>query len=281
MGKHLELKERREANEFATNEFNRVKRAKLELERSKSLSGESEKKEEKQKDRERANRASAAASRAKIVFYCKELEKRTDRLELERNREASRAERATRKLKTLREEVCSLKKILRDLWAMKDQKTCSFLVDSGALFLLASRQEETGQDDNESDAEQNEDVWNKTRQVDSSAETSIQQANIITPIPKQQPQILPVIPQHSTMMPTVSVGQKRQYQVFSQPSIPVQQQPLPVMPKIRHLIHPTSQDNPNTRNTFPPHMLTASTSSQQMTNNLPPCTTQPTHFRHP
>lgn len=149
MVKHAELKERREANEFATYEFNRVKRAKLENERAKSASGSGrENKEEKQKDRERANRASAAASRAKIVCYSKELEKRTDRLELERNQERRRADRAVRKLSTLREEVRKLKKVLKGLWDMKDQRTMTFLVDSSAVFFL---QDEVENEENESD----------------------------------------------------------------------------------------------------------------------------------
>ncbi len=80
-----ELKERREAFHFANSEFNGVKRVKL--------------------DRERANRASAAASRAKIVCYARELEKRTDRFELDRNLHSQRADRAIRKLNLLRYET--------------------------------------------------------------------------------------------------------------------------------------------------------------------------------
>ena len=152
MSKSSELKECMEARQFAIREFNRVKREKLENERAKSmrLSGV---KDDKQMDRERSNRASAAASRAKIVFYSKDLERRTDRLEMERNREMKRADRASKRLRGLQEEVRNLKKALRDIWEMKDQRTCSYLMDSEALFLLSSRQEDSDMSVDDSDSD--------------------------------------------------------------------------------------------------------------------------------
>lgn len=154
MDRHVELKERREANECATHEFVRVKRAKLEDERAKVgmwSPGSEDVKKEKQKDREMANRASAAASRAKIMFYNKELERRTDRLEMERNKEVKRADRASRKLKALRDEILPLKRALREIWEMKDQRTCSYLMSSDVLFLLGSKKEDTDLDSSDSD----------------------------------------------------------------------------------------------------------------------------------
>lgn len=155
MERTAELKERREATDCANTEFNRVKRAKLENERAKSrLNGTDtsayDEKAVKQLDRERANRASAAASRAKIVCYARELEKRTDRLERDRNAHALRAEKAIKRLKSLRDESKRLKEVLRNLWQLKDPKTCSYLVDSNALFLLADNDRD-GLDDIDDD----------------------------------------------------------------------------------------------------------------------------------
>lgn len=143
---HPELKERREAYDSAVYEFNRVKCAKLEKERLRSNSDYGKKGEQKRKDRERANRASAAASRAKIVFYSKELEKRIDQIELERNRQLGRAERATAQVEVLQSEVHTLKKALRGIWEMKDPKACAYLLKPDVLLLLMSRKEENGED---------------------------------------------------------------------------------------------------------------------------------------
>lgn len=135
-----ELRERAEAQERATTEFLRVKRAKLARERATTRS-HGDARVARQQERERANRASAAASRAKIVCYARELERRTDRLELDRNRHCARADRAERKLAVLREEARRLKSVLRALWERKHPDTCAYLVDSNALFLLASQAE--------------------------------------------------------------------------------------------------------------------------------------------
>lgn len=150
---HFQLKERKEAYEFADDEFRRVKRAKLETERANSRSSPEGMTEDKQTGREQANRASAAASRAKIICYSKELEKRTDRLEVERNEERKRADRAMRKLKMLRNEVHMLKRVLREIWDMKEHRTCTYLVDSDVMFLLSSRQEDSIGSLTESDEE--------------------------------------------------------------------------------------------------------------------------------
>lgn len=136
-----ELRERAEAQARATTEFLRVKRAKLARERAAQRS-HGDARVARQQERERANRASAAASRAKIVCYARELERRTDRLESERNSHAARAERAERKLGVLRDEARKLKHVLRALWERKHADTCAYLVDSNALFLLASHAEE-------------------------------------------------------------------------------------------------------------------------------------------
>lgn len=141
MEPHQELKERREANEYATNEFHRVKEEKLRSELSKKTGFTRGTEEEKKKDREMANRASAAASRAKIVCYSKELERRTDRLEIERNRETVRADHAIKKLNTMKKQMQKLKKVLRDLWEMKEERTCSYLFNSDILPLLGPRQD--------------------------------------------------------------------------------------------------------------------------------------------
>ncbi len=130
------LRERREAIARATYEFYRVKRAKLEKE-SEHGARAGNSKEKKQLYRERANRASAAASRAKIVCYAKELEKRTDKLEQERNLQLKKAERAIQKLHSMKEKTTKLKNILRYLWEKRDPNTCSFLIESNALALLA------------------------------------------------------------------------------------------------------------------------------------------------
>lgn len=151
---HFLLNERREASTIANEEFKRVKKAKLDTERAnwgESCGGMTE---DKQKDREQANRASAAASRAKNICYSKELEVRTDRLEVERNEERMRADRAMRQLKKLGKEVHMLKTALKDIWNMKEHRTCTYLVDSNALFLLNPRHEDTIGSLTESDDEE-------------------------------------------------------------------------------------------------------------------------------
>lgn len=154
-----ELRERKEAIARATYEFYRVKQAKLEKESEYGAKGGNSK-EKKQLYRERANRASAAASRAKIVCYAKELEKRTDRLEQERNIQLRRAERAIQKLKTVKESTVKLRNILRHLWEKRDPNTCSYLVDSNALVLIASNVEDEGNEEIESQCGSNSNTEN-------------------------------------------------------------------------------------------------------------------------
>lgn len=151
MEHHHELKERREANECATSEFHRVKQEKLRSELAKKSRFAEGSDEEKKKEREMANRASAAASRAKIVCYSKELEKRTDRLEIERNRAMLRADRAIKKLDTMRKEMRMLKKVLRDIWEMKEERTSSYLFESNVLHLLGRYETESHMTDPDED----------------------------------------------------------------------------------------------------------------------------------
>lgn len=135
-----ELREKREAIAKATCEFYRVKREKLGKE-SQLGKKATNNKEQKQLNRERANRASAAASRAKIVCYAKELEKRTDKLEQERNHQMKIAEKAIQKLNQAKENNDKLKKILRSLWERRDPNTCSYILESNALVLIAPKLE--------------------------------------------------------------------------------------------------------------------------------------------
>lgn len=126
----LKLKERQEACDLATYEFKRVKRAKL---TSRGAGGNI---------RERTNRASAAASRAKIMCYSRELEKRTDKLEAERNQLRATTGRTERELGQLEAKNRKLKAVVRELWELKDPKTCAYLVDSNVLFLLSKEKKQ-------------------------------------------------------------------------------------------------------------------------------------------
>lgn len=197
------LRERREAEDFANNEFNRVKRAKLEKERLKTAGRRGRVvKGERQLDRERANRASAAASRAKIVCYARELEKRTDSLEANRNLHRARADCYAKKLAALRVEARTLKRVLRALWEQKDPATCAYLVDSDALFLLASNAEE--------DVDPDEECLERTTPAQSpaSAQQNLPGAPLsavplpVTPLPMTR---LPAIPLPVTPLPVTSL----------------------------------------------------------------------------
>lgn len=148
MDSFMELKERREAIAHAQSEFYRVKQEKMEKEAKKARN--TNPKEEKQLQRERTNRASAAASRAKIICYAKELEKRTDRLERERNFQEARTQKTIKKLKQYKDVNKKLKGILKSLWELKDPKACSFLIESESLFLIGptADQEDSSDDEN-------------------------------------------------------------------------------------------------------------------------------------
>lgn len=130
------LKERQEACDLATTEFNRVKRAKLSVYPvvpGKDIIG----------NRERTNRASAAASRAKIMCYSRELEHRIDRLETERNHLRATTQITTRRLEKLGIRNAMLKKAVRSVWELKDAKTCAYLVDSNILYVLSEDRNRT------------------------------------------------------------------------------------------------------------------------------------------
>lgn len=152
------LTERHEAAKIADREFERVKQEKLAAEhiKAKRLSGDSAEangslaSKSKVKLREMSNRASAAASRARMVVYCKDLEVRVDRLEDERNSISLRAERAIRKSKRLEGENVKIKKILRSLYELKVEKVTDVLVKTDALLLLNPANEETD-DENQAD----------------------------------------------------------------------------------------------------------------------------------
>lgn len=146
------LKEKSEAAAVADREFDKVKKAKLAAEREKALkngkreampvgNSEVEAKAEKQRDRERSNRASAAASRARMVVYCKDLEKRVDRLEEQRNVSDLKAQQAIRKVHKLSAENSKIKKVLRKLYDMKLDKVTDILVKTDTLLLLAPSHE--------------------------------------------------------------------------------------------------------------------------------------------
>eukprot|EP00177_Eucheuma_denticulatum_P005963 GFKZ01010876.1.p1 GENE.GFKZ01010876.1~~GFKZ01010876.1.p1 ORF type:complete len:248 (+),score=32.67 GFKZ01010876.1:567-1310(+) len=232
---HRELKEIREAREFADHEFRRVKEEKLKSERAKKPSSATpaQTESDKKKEREAANRASAAASRAKIVCYSTELEKRTNRLELERNTEAERADRAIRKAEGMRREMRILKKVLRELWEMKENRTCSHLLDSNVLFLLGS-----GMEDNE-DA-----------QTDGEGDVDIPSPEMApvhaVPPHKLSPQILPeqplgAIPPCRTMLPVPTAHTHLPLpvrKVIGKPRVRSN------VTEVRHLIHPSSAPGP-------------------------------------
>lgn len=133
---HDQLRERKEAYDVADAEFQKVKKRKLETERESWRPMFAGSREERQKEREAANRASAAASRAKIICLSRELGKRTDKLERERNDAKRQVERNSRKNKTLIRENDNLKRVLNDIWKMKEHQTCTYLVESNALFFL-------------------------------------------------------------------------------------------------------------------------------------------------
>lgn len=147
MDETIELKERREAIANAQSEFYRVKNEKMKKEDNKSPGSNQE--DNKRLQRERNNRASAAASRAKIICYAKELEKRTDRLELERNHQALRAEKAVKKYKSFKDTNKKLKSILRSLWELKNPEACSFLINSDSLFLIGNKEDSSNDSDSE------------------------------------------------------------------------------------------------------------------------------------
>lgn len=232
------LREKQEASEFATKEFVRVKRQKLENERAKPGAERREAKDEKQLDRERCNRASAAASRAKIVFYSKELEKRTDRLEMERNKETERADRATKKLKVLQEEVRCMKKALRDLWEMKNPGTVSYLVDSGVLFFLSSRQEHCDAISGDSNIESGECDNDMPRPLDTDKSPAHHHRPMPIHMQIPSPNSEATRVDRPSMLP--SMDQKGLYS-----------SPRKSSSTLRNLIHP-SNINPTMRTTFSP-----------------------------
>ncbi len=137
----IDLKERREAIQRADLEFYRVKREKLSKERAKHdcySDGEL--------PRDAINRASAAASRAKLLYLARDLENRTDRLECERNLTDERSKRLAEKVRDLQDERNKVCNVLRTLWERKDPTICAILVESNIVNVLRALEDETIED---------------------------------------------------------------------------------------------------------------------------------------
>lgn len=132
------LKERNEAIKLADLEFYRVKREKLQVERAKRGSVA-----DKELSRDAINRASAAASRAKLVYLARDLELRTDRLELERNMIDQFSKRLARRLKTSQEDKKRVLDLVRALMELKHPQVSSLLFKFNILHAMHSTDEET------------------------------------------------------------------------------------------------------------------------------------------
>ncbi len=132
-----DLKERREAIQLADLEFYRVKREKLCRERAKYGCSS-----DKELRRDAINRASAAASRAKLVYLARDLENRTDQLEYERNLSDERSKRLVKKMKQLQDERKMVHNVLRTLWEQKDATVCAILLESNIMHVLQSLDDE-------------------------------------------------------------------------------------------------------------------------------------------
>ncbi len=132
-----DLKERREAVQLADLEFYRVKRMKLCRERAKHDCPSDE-----ELPRDATNRASAAASRAKLVFLARDLENRTDRLEYERNLSEERSMRMAKTLKDLQNDRKNVQSILRTLWERKDPTVCAIFLESNIMNVLAAAEDD-------------------------------------------------------------------------------------------------------------------------------------------
>jgi hypothetical protein len=105
-----------------------VKKSKLDFELAKSGAPG-----DKQQERERSNRASAAASRAKLLFYASTLEERTDRLEQERNLARDKLVVKRVNMTRVRKERDELRAVLADVWSIGDKRTCDWLVEVNAF----------------------------------------------------------------------------------------------------------------------------------------------------
>lgn len=132
------LKERQEAIKLADQEFYRVKREKLHNERTKRgcLS-------DNELGRDAVNRASAAASRAKLVYLARDLELRTDRLEHERNMFKEYSNRVANGLRNFQENKKLVSDVFQALWELKDPLVCSILFESNIMHALHHTEEET------------------------------------------------------------------------------------------------------------------------------------------
>ncbi len=133
-----DLKERREAIQRADLEFYRVKREKLYRERAKygcSSDGEL--------PRDAVNRASAAASRAKLVYLARDLENRTDQLEYVRNLLDERSKRLAKKVKDLQDDRKNVRNVLQTLWERKDPTICAILLESNIIHILRAVEDDT------------------------------------------------------------------------------------------------------------------------------------------
>ncbi len=133
-----DLKERREAVQLADLEFYRVKREKLCRERAKNGCSS-----DKELHRDAINRASAAASRAKLVYLARELENRTDKLEYERNLSDERSIRMAKKMRDLQDDRKKVHNVLRTLWERKDPTICAVLLESKIMQILRAVEDET------------------------------------------------------------------------------------------------------------------------------------------
>ena len=132
------LKERREAIQLADLEFYRVKREKLCAERAKNGCSS-----DKELHRDAINRASAAASRAKLVFLARDLENRTDRLEYERNLSEEWCKKMAKKVKDLQDDRKNVHNVLRRLWEQKDATICAILLESNIMHVLQALEDDS------------------------------------------------------------------------------------------------------------------------------------------
>jgi len=130
------LVERIVASKYAQLEFDRVKKEKMQNAVSKThISNKAD-----ISQRVRTNRASAAASRARIFCYARELEKCTDRLEEQRNNYRLKSEHRMNVIQEMQAQNEKLRSVLHKLWDKKDPDICRVLIDTEAMFLLSPTQ---------------------------------------------------------------------------------------------------------------------------------------------
>lgn len=132
-----DLKEREEAIRLADLEFYRVKREKLYIERAKrGCSTDDELR------RDAINRASAAASRAKLVYLVRDLEVRTERLEYERNVFHERSMRMFKRLESFQQDRKRVQNAIQALLKCNVPAVHSILTQSNFSGILHLQDED-------------------------------------------------------------------------------------------------------------------------------------------